>query len=90
MPYWDCPRCAAENSLNATSCWRCGYQYYPGYQGSSPPRGEWSRELKDLVEKQRRTIQADLEKSLEDARQRSKAPPVRSADSPPRNEPENG
>ncbi len=70
--YWDCPRCGAENSLEATSCRNCGYQYFPGYQG--PASSEvWSRQLRDSVSKQRETIRGEIEKSLDHARERSEA-----------------
>lgn len=73
MAYWDCPKCAAENSLDATSCWRCGYQYFPGYGGAvSGP--EQSRTTRDSIEKHRQRLQAEIRKNLEDALERSKTP----------------
>jgi len=72
MPYWDCPKCAAENSLDATSCWRCGYQYYPGYQGAEPSR-ERPRPSRDSLQKQRQATREELRRSLEGALERSTA-----------------
>ena len=73
MAYWDCPKCAAENSLDANSCWSCGYQYFPGY-GSAESGAEQSRDARDSVHEQRKRLQAEIRKSLEDALKRSIAP----------------
>ncbi len=70
---WDCPRCGAENPLNATRCCSCGYQYFPGYDSTAPPR-EWPRHLRDSVQKEREEIREELRKGLEDARERSRTP----------------
>ena len=71
MAYWDCPRCAAENSLDETSCWRCGFQHFPGYGGAAPgdqPPGQ----RHESVEKERRNIREALEKAVERGRDRAK------------------
>ena len=72
MGYWDCPKCAAENSLNATCCWRCGFQNY-GAAPDAPPSPEQRGPLTDSVRKQREGIQAEIRKSAEDALERSRA-----------------
>ena len=72
MAYWDCPKCAAENSLDANTCWRCGYQNYPGYQSAASSR-ERSPELRDSLQKQRQDIREELKKGLKGALERSRA-----------------
>jgi hypothetical protein len=72
MAYWDCPKCAAENSLDAKCCWRCGYQYFAGVQ-STPASGESSRQLRDSFQKQSQDILQDVRKRLAGALERSKA-----------------
>ena len=72
MPYWDCPRCAAENSLDASSCWRCGYQYFPGYQGGGD-RHESDRESADPLHKQSRDMLKEMKEGLADALDKSRA-----------------
>ena len=73
MPYWDCPRCAAENSLDATRCWSCGFQHFPGYE-TGVSGAEQSGEARNSIRKQRQRLQAAIRKDLEDALERSKAP----------------
>jgi Zn ribbon nucleic-acid-binding protein len=70
--YWDCPRCSAENPLEATRCGNCGYQYFPGYGRGAPPR-EGSRQLRESLEKDRQSIQEDIRKGVEGALERSRA-----------------
>ncbi len=72
MGYWDCPSCAAENSLEAISCWRCGYHQFPGRQRNASPHESPQR---DSLEKQRRSLQEEIRKSLEDALKRKKTVP---------------
>jgi hypothetical protein len=66
MAYWDCPRCAAENSLDASCCWRCGFRNYGGKKGADAPRTSGPRSA-GALERQRESIRADLRKNLEDA-----------------------
>ena len=73
MAYWDCPKCAAENSLDANCCWRCGFQHFPGYGTGDSGAGQ-SGEARGSIRKQRQRLQAEIRKSLEDALERSKAP----------------
>jgi hypothetical protein len=70
--YWDCPKCAAENSLDASCCWRCGFQNYGGAPGAAPPR-EGPPKSTDLLEGQRKTIKEEMRKGLEDGLARSRA-----------------
>jgi GNAT superfamily N-acetyltransferase len=72
MGYWDCPKCAAENSLDAVSCWRCGFQNFGGVEGAAPPR-ERHQQPADIARKQRRGIQEDMRKRLDAALDRSRA-----------------
>jgi hypothetical protein len=71
MNYWDCPRCAAENVLDATSCRCCGYQYFPGPLGATATC-ERSRELGDSIQEQSKdTLQKltrDLTRALDDGK----------------------
>ncbi len=80
--YWDCPRCAAENSLDSKSCWRCGYQYFAGTKEPASS-GEWSRRLSDLAQKERESIRDEIRKSLEASAERSKPSLERLAGPPP-------
>ncbi|RPJ79191.1 MAG: hypothetical protein EHM13_13690 [Acidobacteria bacterium] len=68
MGYWVCPRCTTDNHLDATSCWRCGYQYFAGAESSTSSR----ESLADFVQKQRKEIREDIEKSLDEALERRK------------------
>ncbi len=70
--YWDCPRCATENSLDATRCWRCGFQYFPGGKRPTRPSAS-SRPLGESLDKQRQEIRDDIRKGLEDAMERTRA-----------------
>jgi Zn ribbon nucleic-acid-binding protein len=72
MAYWDCPRCAAENSLDATCCWRCGFQNYGGVQDTAPPR-ERPEQSTDVLRKQRQSVKEEMKKSLDDGLERSRA-----------------
>jgi hypothetical protein len=72
MAYWDCPRCAAENSLDATCCWRCGFQNYGAAQ-QSPPGCEEAAQSADVIRKERQDILEDVKKSVEDGLGRSRA-----------------
>jgi hypothetical protein len=70
MAYWDCPKCAAENSLDAHCCWRCGFQNYGGVQGAASAR-ESPRQLRDSLHKQSQSILEDVRKTLAGALERS-------------------
>jgi hypothetical protein len=72
MAYWDCPKCAAENSLDANRCWRCGFQNYPGYQ-SHESGAEKSGEARVSIQEQRRRLEAEIRKGLDEALERSRA-----------------
>lgn len=72
MAYWDCPRCAAENSLDAKCCWRCGFQYYADVENPAPPR-EGPERSTDVLKKQRQGIQEEMRKSLDDGLERGRA-----------------
>jgi hypothetical protein len=72
MAYWDCPRCAAENSLDATCCWRCGFQNYGGVEDPAPSR-EPPQPSTDVLKKQRQGIQDEMRKSLDDGLERGRA-----------------
>ncbi len=63
MPYWDCPRCATENSLGSNSCWRCGYHYFPGPESAAPSH-DGPQHVRDLLEKERKGIREEIEKNL--------------------------
>ena len=65
MGYWDCPKCAAENSLDATCCWRCGYQYFAGAQSVSA-LVQSSGELADSLQKQSRDMLEEMKRNLAD------------------------
>jgi hypothetical protein len=72
MAYWDCPRCAAENSLDATCCWRCGFQNYGAAQerAASPPP---ARRSSDALKRQREGLRDDLSKNIESELERTRA-----------------
>ncbi len=72
MGYWDCPKCAAENSLDAIRCWRCGFQNYGGVEGSAPSR-ERPEQSTGVLKKQRQGIQEEMKKSLDDGLERGRA-----------------
>jgi len=69
---WDCPRCAAENSLDAKCCWRCGYQYFAAPEPAGSPR-EGSGQSQDELRKEREEIRQRIEKDLEAAMERTNA-----------------
>jgi len=71
MAYWDCPKCAAENALDANSCWRCGFQNYPGALGAKATH-ERSGESGDSIQGQSGDIlqkmKRDLSQALDDGK----------------------
>lgn len=72
MAYWDCPRCAAENSLDATCCWRCGFKNYGGVEDAAPPRERLGQST-DVIKQQRQSIEEEMRKSLDESLERSRA-----------------
>jgi len=71
MAYRDCPKCAAENSLDEICCWSCGYQYFPGLLRADRPR-DWSREFGESLQKQSRGFLEEIGKGLAGALDNSK------------------
>jgi hypothetical protein len=74
MAYWDCPKCAAENPLFATSCWQCGFQNYGGARVGAPATTEpRAGDSADSIAKQRQDLKEEMKKSLEEGLKRSRA-----------------
>jgi hypothetical protein len=74
MAYWDCPKCAAENPLFATSCWRCGFQNYGGAREDAPAATEpRAGDSADSIAKQRQDLKEEMKKSVEEGLKRGRA-----------------
>jgi hypothetical protein len=82
MAYWDCPRCTAENSLDATCCWRCGFQNFGAAADGDPVRESTGRST-DGLGQQRERLRDEMKKSLEGEVERTRATLDRLAGSPP-------
>jgi proline iminopeptidase len=63
MAYWDCPKCAAENSLDSTTCSRCGYQFFGGVQSVEAAR-ESPGEFENSFQRHSLEILQDMRKGV--------------------------
>ena len=71
MAYWDCPKCAAENSLEANCCWRCGFQNYAGFVGAAATHDQPGKSGESIEEQSRDLLQKmrmDLSQALDDGK----------------------